>query len=56
VTAIPEYWIVDPERKTVTAVARHELDRTARDLLSWRWTGADEPPEIRLADVFIDAD
>ena len=53
---IPEYWIVNPERKTVIVVARNELDHTARDLLIWYPAEAAEPLEIRLSDVFVDSD
>jgi Uma2 family endonuclease len=53
---IPEYWIIDPERKTVTVVARNELDRTVREILIWYPLGADEPLEVKLSDVFIDSD
>lgn len=52
---IPEYWIIDPERKTVTVIARNELDRTVREVLVWYPSGAAEPLEIQLADIFIDS-
>lgn len=53
---VPEYWIIDPERKTVTVVARNEVDRTVREILMWYPPGADEPFEVQLADIFIDSD
>ena len=53
---IPEYWIVDPEHKTVTVVARNELDQMARELLIWYPADAEEPLEIRLSDVFVESD
>ena len=53
---IPEYWIIDPEQKTVTVVARNEVDHTCREVLVWFPSGAEEPLEIRLGDVFIDSD
>lgn len=53
---IPEYWIIDPEAKAVTVTARNDLDRTVRDTLVWYPSGAEEPLEIRLSDVFIDSD
>jgi Uma2 family endonuclease len=53
---IPEYWIIDPEGKTVTVIARNELDRTVHDILMWYPSGADEPLEVKLSDVFIDSD
>lgn len=53
---IPEYWIVDPEQKTVTVIARNELDRTTSELLVWYPADAEEPLEIKLTDVFVDSD
>ncbi len=52
---VPEYWIVDPERKTVTVIARNELERTVRDVLTWSPPDVDESLEIRLVDIFIDS-
>ena len=53
---IVEYWIVDPERKTVTVIARNEMERTVRDTLVWYPSGAVEPLEISLSEIFIDSD
>ena len=52
---IPEYWVIDPERKTVTVIARNEMERTVRETLVWYPSGADAPLEIRLSEVFIDS-
>ena len=51
---IQEYWVVDPEQKTVTVIARNELDRTVRDRLVWYPAEAAEALEIKLSDIFID--
>ncbi len=51
---IQEYWIVDPEQKTVTVIERNELDRTVRDTLVWYPAEATEALEIKLSDIFID--
>jgi Uma2 family endonuclease len=53
---IPEYWIIDPEQKTVTVIARNELERTVREILVWYPPDAEEPLEIRLSDLFADSD
>ena len=52
---IPEYWIIDPEQRTVTMIARNEMDRTIREVLVWLPAGAAEPLEIRLTDIFVDS-
>jgi Uma2 family endonuclease len=49
---VPEYWIVDAERQTVTVVRPDEPDRTARDLFAWHPAGVAEPLRITLAEVF----
>jgi Uma2 family endonuclease len=49
---IPEYWMVDPEQRTVTVV-RPERERvTVTDTLTWQPAGVAEPLTIRLEDVF----
>jgi Uma2 family endonuclease len=53
---VTEYWIIDPEQRTVTVIARNEVDRTARDTLIWSPPNVDEPLEVRLAEIFIDSD
>jgi Uma2 family endonuclease len=53
---VTEYWIIDPEQRTVTVIARNEVDRTARDTLICSPPDVDEPLEIRLAEIFIDSD
>lgn len=50
---IPEYWMVDPERRAVTIVRRPGTDRTVTDVLTWSPPGSSAPLEIRVADLFV---
>ena len=49
---VPEYWIVDPESRTITVVRPHEADHEESKRLSWEAAGVAEPLVIRVADVF----
>lgn len=54
---VPEYWIVDPETRTVEAWALgSDASRPERlgetDTLEWSPTGADQALAVRLEDVF----
>jgi Uma2 family endonuclease len=49
---IPEYWIVDRESRSITAVRHDAADATLRDTLVWSPTGTSEPLTIELTDVF----
>jgi Uma2 family endonuclease len=49
---IAEYWIVDPERQTVTAVRAGEPDRVEGMRLDWKPDGVNESLEIDLYELF----
>ncbi len=49
---IPEYWIVDPERKAITAVRAGHADHVAADSMTWAPDGVREPLTFALAEVF----
>jgi len=49
---IEEYWMVDPERRTLTTVRPSHTDLIITDLLEWSPSGAVEPLALRLADIF----
>jgi len=49
---VEEYWIVDPERRTITSIRRDRADATAHDRLSWFPAGASAALEIMVAEVF----
>jgi Uma2 family endonuclease len=48
---IAEYWMIDPERCTITVVRPGRADETVRDTLVWHPTGAVAPLTIQLGDV-----
>lgn len=49
---IPEYWIVDGVERTVCVVRPGRDDLVVTKVLSWHPTGAAEPLEVRLHEVF----
>lgn len=49
---IDEYWMVDPDERTVTVVRPGHADRTVTDSLEWSPAGAAEPLVVRLAEIF----
>jgi Uma2 family endonuclease len=49
---IPEYWMIDPGRRTVTVVLPSEPDRTVAETLVWQPSGASRPLTVRVADLF----
>ena len=50
---VAEYWIVDPENRTVTSVRPGRPDTEFRDTLTWHPRGPAAPLLIDLADVFV---
>lgn len=49
---VPEYWIVDADKRTITVVKQNSTDSVATDMLSWHPQGASEPLQFQLVDVF----
>jgi len=51
---IPEYWIVDPEARTIRVV-RPGTDVVTTDIVTWHPAGATEPLTLDVAAVFREA-
>ena len=51
---VAEYWIVDPETNTITAIRRSEPDALHRDTVRWWPKGAAEPLDVVLTELFGD--
>jgi len=49
---IPEYWIVDPEGKTITRLRPGGRQEPVNDRLVWSPEGAPEPLDVNLREVF----
>ena len=49
---IAEYWMVDPEKESITIVQRGRADVTARDTLIWQPPSVSPALNVQLADVF----
>lgn len=50
---IPEYWIVDPEKRAVEVwTPEDELPRVERERLTWQPAGADAAYEVDLEELF----
>ena len=49
---IPEYWIVDPERRTITSVRAGAEDHIASETMTWAPAGAMEPLTFAVSDIF----
>jgi Uma2 family endonuclease len=53
--SIAEYWMVDPERRTITVVAAGRPDVTETEALAWSPAGASAPLMIELAALFSES-
>ncbi len=51
---VGEYWLVDPEQRTIVIVKAGEPDRIAREQLTWTPAGASSQLYIELAELFGD--
>jgi Uma2 family endonuclease len=49
---IPEYWIVDDDRRAITVVKPGRDPEIVTDRLTWAPPGASEPLTFELTDVF----
>ncbi len=49
---VDEYWMVDPEQRTITAIRADETDVVAADRLEWSPKDASEPLSIDVAAIF----
>jgi Uma2 family endonuclease len=49
---VADYWIVDADTRTITAVRQGEPDRVADDHLIWEPAGTSDPLKVVVADVF----
>ena len=49
---VPEYWIVDPERRSIIVVRRGDNDRVENERVEWRPAGGEAMLTVALEDVF----
>jgi Uma2 family endonuclease len=49
---VADYWIVDPETKTITSIRRGEADALHRKMVRWWPKGAAEPIDVVLTELF----
>ena len=49
---VEEYWMIDPEQQSVTAVRQGERDRVERETLVWHPDGASVPLTIDVRSLF----
>jgi Uma2 family endonuclease len=52
---VPEYWMVDGDRRTITIVRPDHPDEIASDRLHWRASGASMPLDLDVAAMFREA-
>lgn len=53
---VGEYWVVEPEERSVRVIKRVVEDTIARDTLHWHPSAAESPLEIDLGSLFGDAE
>jgi len=49
---VAEYWIVDPDDRTIRSIARDRADMVVRDDIVWSPAGATQPLSVALSTVF----
>jgi Uma2 family endonuclease len=49
---VAEYWIIDPERRSIAVVRLGEADREVRDKLVWQPRGAASSLDVPVAELF----
>lgn len=54
-SGVPEYWMVDGERRSITVARARHVDEVARDRVRWHPAKASAPLEIDVAALFHDA-
>ena len=50
---IPEYWMIDPERRTVAVARPGEVARGIAGTVVWQPAGVSEPLVVDLAELFV---
>ena len=51
---VAEYWMADPERRTITAVASGRRDVVMTESLTWSPHGAGSPLTVEVSRLFVD--
>ena len=49
---VEEYWMVDPEERTITARRRDGTEEVIHDMMTWRPATAAEPLAFSVSDIF----
>ena len=52
---IPEYWMIDPDDRTIRVARPGDADVTVSDRLMWKPRAASQPLVIDLPDLFARA-